>query len=170
MKNSKHLIFADLQAKPSNTEVAVNVMDQIIEYVKDNEIKKVFFLGDLFETKRYIEITCFNEIFKKMHELSGYIDNLYMLVGNHDLALKNSFTNNERETSMDSLFPFAKIIKRKEEITADKINYVCIPFQKDVYAMRNDFLESSREIEDNGKFNILLFHTEYNEFSYGHVS
>lgn len=168
MSRIKHLIFADLQVKPSNLEVAIDVMDQIINFTKENKIKKVFFLGDLFETKRYIEITCFNEIFKKLHELSSHIDDLYMLVGNHDLALRNSITSKETETSMDSLFPFAKIIKRKENIMVDGINYVCIPFQKDIYVMRGEFIESSEEINDNGKFNVLLFHTEYNEFSYGH--
>lgn len=168
MSKTKHLIFADLQVKPSNLEVAVNVMDQIINFTKDNGIKTVFFLGDLFETKRYIDITCFNEIFKKLHELSSQIDDLYMLVGNHDLALRNSITSKEVETSIDSLFPFAKIIKKKENILVNGINYVCIPFQKDIYVMRGEFIESSEEIKDNGRFNVLLFHTEYNEFSYGH--
>lgn len=93
--NNKYLLFSDLHLGIHNSsevwlEASVRFFTEIINKCKEENITKILFLGDFFNDRRSINLkTIWTSI-----ELANIIEeaeiDLYLILGNHDLYLKNS--------------------------------------------------------------------------------
>ena len=88
----KSLIFTDLHVgisndKPSRQKIAENVIDEIIGRIEMEDIKQVFFLGDLFHQRTSIEVTSLNVANDLVRKLASTCE-VFLLQGNHDLYEK----------------------------------------------------------------------------------
>ena len=86
------LIFTDLHVgisndKPSRQKIAENVIDEIIGRLETENIKQVFFLGDLFHQRTSIEVTSLNVANDLVRKLASCCQ-VFLLQGNHDLYEK----------------------------------------------------------------------------------
>jgi len=137
------------------------VLNKVIEYIKDNEIKYLFISGDLYEQKyiRKSTIEYLNRLFKEIPETKVYIS-----PGNHDPYLKNSFYNtfdwNEN----------VHIFKNSIEVIKDnECDIYGIGFE-DFYCKQSEI--ENIKIENKNKVNILITHgsldggsDEYREYN-----
>jgi DNA repair exonuclease SbcCD nuclease subunit len=75
----------------------------LFPYMRENNITKIFQLGDLFDRRKYINFQtlflCRNYFFNQM--LKENIE-FYTLLGNHDIAFKNTLTVNSSTQLLDS--------------------------------------------------------------------
>lgn len=86
------LIFTDLHVgisndKASRQKIAENVVDEIIGLVETEDVRQVFFLGDLFHQRTSIEVTSLNVANDLVRKLESAC-HVYLLQGNHDLYEK----------------------------------------------------------------------------------
>lgn len=86
------LIFTDLHVgisndKLSRQKIAEKVIDEIIGRIETEDIKQVFFLGDLFHQRTSIEVTSLNVANDLVRKLSSCCK-VFLLQGNHDLYEK----------------------------------------------------------------------------------
>ena len=91
-RTGKSLIFTDLHVgisndKPSRQKIAENVIDEIIGRIEMEDIKQVFFLGDLFHQRTSIEVTSLNVANDLVRKLASTCE-VFLLQGNHDLYEK----------------------------------------------------------------------------------
>ena len=92
--NGKVLIFTDLHlglksASKSRLAICVNVIKEIIKYIKENAVKTIIFCGDWNHVRVSTENNVLNVSYKLMQALAKHAK-VYCLLGNHDLYLKNS--------------------------------------------------------------------------------
>ena len=90
--NGNSLIFTDLHVgisndKPSRQKIAEKVIDEIIGRIETEDIKQVFFLGDLFHQRTSIEVTSLNVANDLVRKLAKCCK-VFLLQGNHDLYEK----------------------------------------------------------------------------------
>ena len=88
----KSLIFTDLHVgissdKPSRQKIAEKVIDEIIGRIEMEDIRQVFFLGDLFHQRTAIEVTSLNVANDLVRRLASTCE-VFLLQGNHDLYEK----------------------------------------------------------------------------------
>ena len=63
--------------------------DNLIPYIKEHNIKYVIFGGDLFHSRNYISVNTMNRVFNMVTKVAKLVK-LYLILGNHDIHLKNS--------------------------------------------------------------------------------
>ena len=90
----KTLIFTDLHlglknASKSSLTICVNVIKEIISFIKNNNVKNIIFLGDWNHSRTLTENNVLNVSYKLMKALSQ-VAKTYMILGNHDIYMKNS--------------------------------------------------------------------------------
>ena len=90
--NGNSLVFTDLHVgisndKPSRQKIAEKVIDEIIGRIETEDIKQVFFLGDLFHQRTSIEVTSLNVANDLVRRLASECK-VFLLQGNHDLYEK----------------------------------------------------------------------------------
>ncbi len=91
------LAFGDLHLtkEPLRILSVLNFLDYVIKYCKDNNIKNVVNLGDLFDRPES-NSNAFVPVFRKLMELSK-VANIYSIIGNHELKDKDG---NDVEVSL----------------------------------------------------------------------
>lgn len=102
----KYLVIGDLHfgenssCEKFNQEV-INLINHTIEYAKENSIEKVIQLGDWFHTRNTINVSTLSYGIQGAQLLNQAFgrDNVYVLVGNHDMYYKNSL----EVTSLESI-------------------------------------------------------------------
>ena len=64
---------------------------QFFPYIKDNDIKTIFHLGDLLDRRKYVNIHTLNKVKKRFIEpLTEMGIEFHMIVGNHDMYYRNT--------------------------------------------------------------------------------
>ena len=91
-REGKSLIFTDLHVgisndKPSRQKIAESFIDEIIGRIETEDIRQVFFLGDLFHQRTSIEVTSLNVANDLVRKLASSCE-VFLLQGNHDLYEK----------------------------------------------------------------------------------
>lgn len=104
--NGKVLIFSDLHlglknASKSRIQICVNVIKNIIAYIKKNKIEDIIFLGDWNHVRSSTENSVLNVSYKLLKTLSEYAT-IYCILGNHDIYMKNT-------TEINSLVVFKNL-------------------------------------------------------------
>ena len=92
--NGKVLVFTDLHlglkgAAKSRLAICVQVIKDIISYVKKNNVSTCIFCGDWHHTRVSTDNNVLNVSYKLMSALSGCC-RVVAILGNHDLYMKNS--------------------------------------------------------------------------------
>lgn len=144
-------------------------VDVFFPYLKENNIKKVIQVGDFFDRRQYIN-------FKTLHHIKEYfpsllIDNdveMYVLLGNHDTALKSSNHINSPSLLLSDI-PNIHVIDDLTEVTISQNNenFTCamIPWiNNSNYSASIDFINKTNCDYVAGHFELKGF-----EMHRGHV-
>ena len=124
-----------------------NVMKQIVEYIKQNNIPYLFIAGDLYE-QEYIKkatIEYINNLFKEIPNTK-----IFITPGNHDPNIKNSFYQQFKWN--ENVHIFTNKIERIECDGVDIYGYGFNDFQME--RPKQDI-----EIKDKNKINIFITHS-----------
>lgn len=62
---------------------------QFIPYLKENSIKKICILGDIFDNRNSINTKVLNDVINLFEELN-FLEKIYLIIGNHDSYLNTS--------------------------------------------------------------------------------
>lgn len=127
-----------------------NAFKKMINYIKNEEIPYLFIAGDFYDNEYIRESTIefINNEFKKISNTKVYI-----VPGNHDPKLKNSYYN--KYNWNDNVMIFSS---KLEMIENEEFDLYAYGF--DDFYMRTDNLNSIK-LKEN-KINILLTHTQLN--------
>ena len=120
---------------------------QIINYIKENNIEYFFIAGDLYEQK-YIKKTTIeyiNNLFKEIPNTK-----IFIVPGNHDPLIKNSFYNNFLWNNNVHIFGTNVEIIRDSEVDIYGYGF-------DDYYLKEEKVKNIT-IENNNKINILITH------------
>lgn len=136
----KSLIFTDLHlglknASKSRLAICINVIKEIIEYVKTNDVKNIIFLGDWNHSRTLTENNVLNVSYKLMKALSKAAKT-YLILGNHDIYMKNSVDINSLVIFND--LPNVKIISKVEQFDINGKNSLFVPWLGDVSVYENE--------------------------------
>ena len=129
----------------------LNVTDSIFKYAKENNVKKIYHGGDLFEEKSRIPQDLYNIVWEYYDDKSKEFDIIFN-TGNHDLLTlrRNS-----------ALKPFSKIVnvitKPTEFNTKDSFLKI-VPY---------GMVEQNLSIDTSKKYNILMIHEDIAGLFYG---
>lgn len=90
----KILVFTDLHlgiksGSKSRLAICINVIKEIISYIKSNNIKTCLFLGDWHHVRVSTENNVMNVSYKLMQALAKHCK-VICILGNHDIYMKNS--------------------------------------------------------------------------------
>lgn len=102
--------------------------DQLFPYMTENGIDTILQSGDLFDSRKFSNHAALykwnDRFFKKLDELKF---TMHMILGNHDLAYKNTL-----EVNSPSLFlthyPFIKIYSRPEILKINNLEILMMPW------------------------------------------
>lgn len=128
-------------------------------YLKENEIKQIYQLGDLFDRRKYIN---FNSLYlaKKYFFDSLVSHDLFMvtLLGNHDISYKNTLKVNSSELLLNGYEKNIQVVKEPKTIdlngvSIDLIPWICSENENEVFK----FIESSKSEICFGHFEIAGF-------------
>ena len=145
-------------------EEQLNVLERVINYIKENKVEFLFISGDLYENEYVKEktIVYINNLFKQ-------IDNteIFIAPGNHDPYLKNSYYRTYNWNT--NVHIFNNEIKKYSYENVDIYGYGFNDFY-----IQNSNVENIK-IENNEKCNILLVHgsldtSEKQEKTYNPIS
>lgn len=119
--NGKVLVFTDLHlglksGSRSRLVICINVIKEIIKYIKENEIKTCLFLGDWHHVRTSTDNNVLNVSYKLMSALAKHCT-VYCLLGNHDIYMKNTVDINSLV-----FFNTIKNVKLISETTEVSIN------------------------------------------------
>jgi len=137
----------------------INVTKQIIKYCIKHNIKTVFHLGDMVDSKRSIHTDTLHFIFKVLPLFKKNGIKLYHINGNHDY-----YEESGRIYSSKILSRIAKVIAKYKKIVIGDIAFHCLPYISSIDKIRS--VMSNIEI-DKHKINILLSHMGLQEAKVG---
>lgn len=128
-RTGKSLVFTDLHVgisndKASRQKIAENFINEVIDKIEINDIKQVFFLGDLFHQRTSIEVTSLNVANDLIRRLSRVCE-VFLLQGNHDLYEK--FNSNITSLNIFDL-ENVNIISVPSELTLNGQKVLLVPW------------------------------------------
>jgi DNA repair exonuclease SbcCD nuclease subunit len=96
--NDKFLIIGDVHFGNKNNDLDIldlqkKFFESIKEYVINNSIKEIIFVGDIFHNRTYLKINVINDAIQILSDLADFC-NIYILCGNHDVYSKINNTIN----------------------------------------------------------------------------
>ena len=111
------LAFGDLHLtkEPLRILSVLNFLDYVIKYCKDNNIKNVVNLGDLFDRPES-NSNAFVPVFRKLMELSKTAK-IYSIIGNHELKDKDG-----NDTLVETFSSFGTFIQNTGTVNIDGID------------------------------------------------
>ena len=152
------IISNDWHIKPSNVDEIIDLTKQKIQLAKKHSIKKVFILGDIFQSRQSQPLSvlkCFEQVLDLFDK--GNVE-VIVTPGNHD---KTNYESYHSFLDSFSWHPALLLMNGHDSIQIDDINFICIPFfSNDIWLKE---LEESRKLINNQiKYNILLSHIAFN--------
>lgn len=131
-----HNVFGELDENGINQRLkdGLNAVEKVLKYAKDKAIKHVFFLGDLFETKRKIATDVLSLTLQTFRKFKKNGIKLYMLLGNHD---KFFYNDKMAIHSLESFRDIATIIDTPTRMQLKGIDVVWLPFSDYKQGMLN---------------------------------
>lgn len=157
--SEKVAVFTDCHVTPIKgmelfVDTSLKCINNILDYAENNKIKKVWFLGDFFYFKHYIESYLIGKIKPTMRRFKDF--ETMFIVGNHDLALKDSSMYNLMEIYEENI----TIVKDGGTIIEhDNANFYFVNYNDNSKIAKKEI-----ELVDNGKKHVLLSHMDCNGF------
>lgn len=141
--NGKVLVFTDLHlglksGSKSRLVICINVIKEIIKYIKENEIKTCLFLGDWHHVRTSTDNNVLNVSYKLMSALAKHCT-VYCLLGNHDIYMKNT-------VDINSLVFFntiknVKLISETTEVSINGNKSCLVPWLGDISKFDKHFFD-----------------------------
>ena len=168
----KVAIITDTHAGARNDNPAFNEYflkfyeSQFIPYLKENNIKHVLHLGDVFDRRKYINFNTLRSwqerVFTPLHD---YLETMDILVGNHDTYFKNTNEVNSVEGLLSSYSKF-RIYTQPTEVNIDGRDILFLPW------ICEDNLEQSKKMVAETKAQVCMGHLELTGFEMhaGHIN
>jgi len=129
-----------------------------IPYLRDNNIKTVWHLGDFWEDRRKLDIVAMNHVFKHLLDpLQALGINVYMIYGNHDIVYRSTNDVNAIDF-LGKMYPNIHVIKTHEVINFDGLDVAFLSW------VNNQNLQSSMEFIQTAAAPILCGHFEIKSF------
>jgi len=155
----KLIITADIHIGiPNKLKDCIWSMNIIKQYAHKNNIENVLVCGDLFHDRVSLDIEMLNEVYDALKEIKQSGQKWMTFPGNHDLYLKNSWTNN----SLHPLQDVIQVIEQDSIIKIGKTRYHILPF----IHYESEYMEALEKIEKNyKKGDVLLTHIGVNNAS-----
>ena len=129
-------------------------------YVKENNIKEVFQLGDLFDRRKYINFNTLALSKQYFFDQIAALDlNFYTLLGNHDIFWKESLEVSSTGLVLGeydkyiTLIDKPEVIKFEDGTTIDMIPWICKENQEEVF----EYIDNSKSDLCFGHFEIAGF-------------
>lgn len=132
--SGKVLLFTDLHLGLQNNSIAklsiaVKAVKEIIQYIKANDIKTVVFLGDWNHSRVTTENNVLNVSYKLMSVLQSHAK-VKLIVGNHDIYMKNSVDVNSLVIFKD--LPNVEIVDKVTQMSVNGKDVIAVPWLGDV--------------------------------------
>lgn len=169
----KYLIVGDPHVTPASIPECEKLFDLIVKTARENHVKEIILLGDLFDTHAIIHASVLNFYFNQFWGTSDL--RWIALVGNHDITLRDrhnhalmGFKNLPNVTVIDKMTHF-------EDFDAipytDNDEFVKITEEKrsDTLICHHEFLGSHYENGFYSSHGIDLKHVKYQQVISGHV-
>lgn len=155
----KTLLFTDLHfmRRGFNLTKTQDLLEYMEHEILSCEIKNLIIMGDLFDSRKFLDILIFNQVNRFFVKLKENNISVIILTGNHDIYFKNTI----KESSLDYLdlmFNNITIIKDTQFIKFNKSNLLLVPWicsSED----KNNPSESDIKTAD-----MILGHFEFNNF------
>lgn len=101
---------------------------QFFPYLKEHNIKHVIHLGDVFDRRKYVNFQTLSSWQKRVFEpLNSLVDQVDIIVGNHDTYFKNTNAINSVQQILP-LYDKFRIYAGPQEITLDKLKVLLVPW------------------------------------------
>lgn len=138
--NGKILIFSDLHIglKDSSTQylnTCISVIKEIRNAVRKNKIENIIFCGDLFHSRKHIELKALNCGLTMISALAKYAK-IYMICGNHDTYYKNSNEINSINIFKDN--PNVVLIPQAVQVKINEKSALLVPWLGDLSKFKKE--------------------------------
>ena len=146
-----------------NSEIFLNsqirfITEQFVPYLKNNDIKNIFWLGDVWDNRSSTNTKILNSVYQLFeHHLQDF--EIYILVGNHDCYYNSNIDVNSLKF-LDK-FDNVHLVEKITELSIDGKKIVMVPWVVDNVEFVREFHKMSCDV-CLGHFNILGFH--FNKF------
>lgn len=137
------LVFTDLHLgiKNSNTtylNICAKIIKELIIAIKNNNVKNVIFCGDLFHSRKTIDINTLNYGLKLISAI-GKFAKVFLICGNHDIYYKNTLGINSINIFKDS--ENVIVIDKLTKIKINNQNAIFIPWLADTSEIEKESLD-----------------------------
>jgi DNA repair exonuclease SbcCD nuclease subunit len=128
---SSILVFSDIHFgeglnSPLKLDIAIKNVDFIIEQIEKYKISKAIFCGDWFHSRNSISVNTFYKSCEALRRLSEHLDELFLIVGNHDSYYKNSIDVHSLKAF--EYFPKVNVINSLTEIQIGHKKILLVPW------------------------------------------
>ena len=137
--SEKILVFSDLhahnhkaysrdndKAQNSRLKVAIDALDQMLEYALENGIYRVIFAGDLFDTKKRVHVGPLNAVYDLMSKWAPYCMDVLMIPGNHDFATR---TGEDHSLEIFRHIPGFVVVDEPSVVEWSGFKVCCVPYR-----------------------------------------
>lgn len=136
----KVLIFTDLHlglknGSKSRLAICINVIKEIINYIKTNNIDTCLFLGDWHHVRSSTENNVMNVSYKLMSALAKSCK-VYCILGNHDIYMKNTVDINSMVIFNN--IPNVTIVSNIEDVFINDKRTLMVPWLGNVSAYKKE--------------------------------
>ena len=155
----KAILITDEHIQVANANIQVyeqqkRAFNEMFQYMKDNNIKYIFSLGDFFDNRININIRIMNNILKDFFDVikeNNY--HITMLVGNHNMFNSDSLEVNNLEF-LERIYPNnVRVIKTQTEVQFNDKKLLFAP-----WLLPNEKIT-------NSNIDLVLAHAEVNTFN-----
>lgn len=161
----KVALITDTHAGSRNDNQAFNEFfikffeEQFFPYLKENNIRRVVHLGDVFDRRKYINFKTLSSwhrrVFMPLYMMTDCVD---FIVGNHDTYYKNTNDISSTHNVLSGAYEHFNIYSCPEEATLGDLKVLYMPWICD------DTYEESFELLDSTDAKICLGHLEIKGF------
>ena len=109
----------------------LKVFDDLVTDAIANNCTSIVIIGDLFHSRGKIPVVVYNEVFFKLRMLAAQF-NVYLLIGNHDCALKDTVHALQPFTALPNL----TVVDTPSLLTIEGLKCYFIPFIADPKALQ----------------------------------
>lgn len=103
-------------------------IEQFLDYIRTNDVKTVIQLGDLFDSRKAINLKSLKFVREKLFEpLQGMGVEFYTLIGNHDIFYRESLEVNSSGLLLNE-FANVHVIEEPTTIELDGLKFDLIPW------------------------------------------
>jgi DNA repair exonuclease SbcCD nuclease subunit len=136
----------------SRLQDSLNILEQIYQICKDENVDCVLCGGDIFHIRAIINISTFNLVYEAIAKIKTVVDDFVLLVGNHDQANKIG--------TIHAAYTFQAIVTVVDTPgwvhIDDKMSVLCIPFTEEKDKITTAIQENVNEPTKGSK--VLLGH------------